>query len=95
MDEGYNVDLDLTSMRGLHKKLWASKVARIPILRISGLPTWESHDKMTLGTTPMARHIKYYKGEGGGFPQIQVVVSLVSSCMLMAHLCINSVPTMH
>jgi hypothetical protein len=52
MDEGYNFDLDLTSIRGLHKKLWASKVAGIPISRISGLPTWESHDKMTFGYNP-------------------------------------------
>jgi hypothetical protein len=26
--------------------------------------------KWHLDVTPMANHIKYYKGEGGGFPQI-------------------------
>jgi hypothetical protein len=31
-------------------------------------PTWKSRE----------RHIVYYKGEGGGFPQVQAVVSLVS-----------------
>ncbi len=34
------------------RKLWAFKVVEIPILRISGLPTWESRDKMTFGCMP-------------------------------------------
>jgi len=34
----YNFDLDLTSIRGLHIKLWASKVVGVPILEISRLP---------------------------------------------------------
>ncbi len=29
----------------------------------------------------MARHKVYYKGEGGDFPQVQVVVSFMSSCL--------------
>jgi hypothetical protein len=36
--KGYNFALDLTSIGGLHTKLWASKVARVPILGISGVP---------------------------------------------------------
>jgi hypothetical protein len=32
----------------------------------------------------MAKHKKYCKGEGGGFPQIWVVVNFVSLCLLMA-----------
>jgi hypothetical protein len=40
------------SIEGLQKKLWASKVARVPILGISGLPTWEPRDKMTFGCWP-------------------------------------------
>jgi hypothetical protein len=35
---GYNFDLDLTSIGGLHIKLWASTVVGSPILGISGLP---------------------------------------------------------
>jgi len=42
LNEGYNFALDLTSIGNLHKKLWASKIARVPILGISGLSTWES-----------------------------------------------------
>jgi len=32
----------------------------------------------------MARHKVHYKGEGGGFPQVQAVVSFVSSCLHVA-----------
>ncbi len=38
LDEDYNFALDLTSIRSLHTKLWAPKVARIPTLGILGLP---------------------------------------------------------
>jgi hypothetical protein len=33
---------NLASIGSIHKKLWASKVAGIPILGILGLLTWES-----------------------------------------------------
>jgi len=33
----------------------------------------------------MAKHREYYKGEGGGFPQVWVMVSLVNLCMHVAH----------
>ncbi len=38
LDEGYNFASDLTSIGGLHIKLWPYKVMRVPILGISGLP---------------------------------------------------------
>jgi hypothetical protein len=31
LDKGYNFALDLTSIGGLHIKLWISKVVRVPI----------------------------------------------------------------
>jgi hypothetical protein len=34
----------------------------------------------------MARHKVYYKGEGGGFPQVWAVMSLVNACLLVARL---------
>ncbi len=43
----------------------------------------------------MAKHRVYYKGEGGGFPQVQVVVSLMSLCLPMACPQTKSVATMH
>jgi hypothetical protein len=43
----------------------------------------------------MAKHKYYYKGEGGGFPQIQAMVNFMSQCLLVARLCIKSAPTTH
>ncbi len=51
------------------------------ILGILGLLTWESRDKMTLGVGPMAKHREYYKKEGGGFPQVQTMMSFVNPCL--------------
>jgi len=51
--------------------------------------------KMTFGCSPMANHREYYKGEGGGFPQVQVVASLVNLCMIVVHSCTKSVITIH
>ncbi len=42
-------------------------------------PTWESGDKKPFRCGPMKRRKVYYKGEGGDFPQVRAVVSLVSS----------------
>jgi hypothetical protein len=33
-EEGYNFALNLISIRGLHTKLWDSKIVKVPILRI-------------------------------------------------------------
>jgi hypothetical protein len=41
------------------------------------------------------RHIVYYKGEGGGFPQVWAVMNLVSPSLSMAYLSTKSVLTMH
>jgi hypothetical protein len=43
----------------------------------------------------VARHKVYYKGEGGGFPQVRAVVSLMNLCLPVAHLCTKSAQTMH
>jgi hypothetical protein len=45
LDKGYNFSFNLTSIKGLHKKLWASKVVGVLILKILGFPTWESREK--------------------------------------------------
>ncbi len=43
----------------------------------------------------MARHIVYHKKEGGGFPQVQAVVSLVNLNLLVACLNTKNVPALH
>ncbi len=68
LEEGYNFAWDLTLVGGLHTKLWASKFSWIPISRILGLQLGSPRTKWHLGVGPVARHRKYYKGEGGGFP---------------------------
>jgi len=64
LNKGYNFVL----IEGLHKKLWTSKMAKVPILWILKLPTWKFRKKWHLGAAPMAKHKEYYKGEGDGFP---------------------------
>jgi hypothetical protein len=44
---------------------------------ISELPLGSPDTKSHLDVAPMERHIVYYKGESGGFPQVWAVVSLV------------------
>jgi hypothetical protein len=94
-DKGYNFALDLTLIEGLCTKLWAFKVTRVPISRISGLQVGSLGTKWHLGAGPVARHREYYKGEGGGFPQVRDVVSLVSPCLPVVRSCIKSVTIMH
>jgi len=57
-----------------------------PKSRVSQLARfWDSHsgvsgEKSHLDVGPVERCRVYYKGEGGGFPQVQAVVSLVCPC---------------
>jgi hypothetical protein len=51
--------------------------------------------KWHLGASPVDRHKEYYKGEDGGFPQVWVVMNLVSLCLPMAHPCTKSATTTH
>jgi hypothetical protein len=87
LDEGLNFALDLISMWGFHTKLWAPKIVGIPNLGISRLPFGSPRTNWHLSAGPVVRHKVYYKGEGGGFPQVRVVVSLVSLCLLVVNLC--------
>jgi hypothetical protein len=75
------------SIKGLHTKLWAPKVTRIPTLGISGLPLGSRRTKWHLGVGLMAKHKVYYKGEGGGSPQVRAMVSLVSPWLSVACPC--------
>jgi len=51
--------------------------------------------KWHLDVAPMANHREYYKGEGCGFPQVWVMVNLVSVCMLVVRPCTKNALTMH
>jgi len=67
-DKGYNFVLDLISIGGLHTKLWACKVTRVPTVRILGLPLGSPETKCHLDVGLVKRHKIYYKRESGGFP---------------------------
>jgi hypothetical protein len=95
LNEGYNFALDLISIKGLHAKLWAPKVARVPIVGISRFPFGSSRTKWHLGVGPMTSHIIYYKGEGGGFPQVRAMMSFVSSSLPLPCPSNKSASTMH
>jgi len=95
LDEGYNIALDLISIGGLHTKLWGPKVAGVTTLGISGLPFGSPGTKSHLDVGFVERHRVYYKGEGGGFPQIRAMMSLVSSNFPVAHPSTKSALTMH
>jgi hypothetical protein len=77
LNESYNFASDLIVIKGLHKKLCALKVARVPVATILGLLLRSPGTKSHLDVAFVEKHRVYYKGEGGGFPQVRAVVSLV------------------
>jgi hypothetical protein len=67
----------------------------VPTLGISRLPFGSSWKKCHLDVGFMERHRVYYKGEGGGFPQVRAMVNLMSPSLSMAHLSTKSVQIVH
>jgi len=94
-DESYNFASDIISIRGLHAKLWGPKIVRVPTLGISRLLFGSLETKCHVDVGLVKRHIVYYKGEGGGFPQVRAVVSLMSPSLPVAHPSTKSAPTTH
>jgi hypothetical protein len=80
LDESYNFALNHIAIQGLLAKLWGFKVPRVPFGAISGLPLGSPGKNSHLDVASVESCIVYYKGEGGGFPQVRVVVSLVCPC---------------
>ncbi len=95
LDKGYNFALDPILIKGLHAKLLGPKVAKVPTLGISGLPFGSLGTKCHLDVGLVERHRVYYKGEGGGFPQVWAMMSIVNPSLPMACPSTKSVPTMH
>jgi hypothetical protein len=80
LDESYNFYSDRTSIQGLLTKLWGFKVWGVLQGGISGVPAGSPGKKSHLDVVSAERHREYYKGEGGGFPQVRAVVSLMCPC---------------
>jgi hypothetical protein len=79
----------------LHTKLWGPKVAGVPTLGILGFPNGSPETKCHLDVGLVERHKIYYKREGGGFPQVRGMVSLVNPSLPVAHPKTKSAQTMH
>ncbi len=56
-----------------------------------GTPRTKCH----LDVGHVANHKVYYKGEGGGFPQVRAMVNLVNPSLLVVHPSTKSASTMH
>jgi hypothetical protein len=95
LNEGYNFASDLIAIGGLHVKLWAPKLAGLPSMGISGLSLGSPGTKCHMDVGLVKRHKVYYKGEGVGFSQVWVMVSLVSLSLFVVHLNTKSVQIMH
>ncbi len=80
LDESYNFALDRIAIGGLLAKLWGSKVPRVLFGTISGLSRGSPRKNSHLDVASVENCKVYYKGEGGGFPQVRAVVSLVCPC---------------
>jgi hypothetical protein len=100
LNESYNFAPDRTSIWSLLAKLWGFKVPGVRAIGISGLsrgsPKGVPGEKSHLDVGPVERCRLYYKGEGGGFPQVRAVVNLVCPCCAwfvltpkVLQLCIN------
>jgi hypothetical protein len=95
LDEGYNFASNLVIIKGLHAKLWAFKVVGVQVVKIPGFPFGRLETKCHLDVAPVERRRVYYKEEGGGFPQVQAIVSLVSLKLPMVRPRTKSVQNMH
>ncbi len=65
------------------------------VVGISGFALGSPRIKTHLDVALVERHKVYYKGEGGGFPQVRVMVSLVSPRLPVARPSTKNAPTMH
>jgi hypothetical protein len=96
LKKGYNLATETSLQAKVYAtKLWGPKVVGLPTLGISGLSNGSLGTKCHLDVAPMKRCIIYCKGEGGGFPQVWAVVSLVSPSLPVVRLNTKSVQIMH
>jgi hypothetical protein len=87
LDESYNFGLDLVLIWVRGEELWPSKVLGLQPGTVSRFQLGSPGKKNHLDVASAKSCRVYYMGEGGGFPQVQAVVSLVckSACGLSQH----------
>jgi hypothetical protein len=91
LNEGYNFVLDVISIGGLHTNFMGPQ--SYGNLSCGNFGTFGT--KWHLGVGHVARHRIYYKGEGGGFPQVWAIMILVNLSLLVARPSTKSAPTLH
>jgi hypothetical protein len=84
LDESYKFALKLIPIGALSKELWLCKVAGVQTGIISRLLLGSPEIKSHLDAGAIERRRQYYMGEGGGFPRVRAVVSLVSPVLPVA-----------
>ncbi len=95
LNKGYNFASNCIAIGGLHTKLWGPKFVGVLTLGISRLSLGSPGTKCHLDVALVERCKKYYKKEGGGFPQVQAVVSPVNPRLPVARPSTKSAQTMH
>jgi hypothetical protein len=78
LEENYRFASDLVPIQGLSQELWPPKVPGIQTGTVLGLPLGSSGNKSHLDAGAVEQRREYYMGEGGGFPRVWAVVSLMS-----------------
>ncbi len=84
LKESYKFASNLILIGGLSKELWTCKVPGVQTGTILRLLLGSPGTKSYSDVGAVERHKEYCMGEGGGFPPIRVVVSLVSPGLPMA-----------
>jgi hypothetical protein len=75
--EGYNFGSDLVLIEGRGEELRSPKVPGVQPMTVSGLLLGSPAKKSHLDVASAERCRVYYMGEGGGFPRVRAVVSLM------------------
>jgi hypothetical protein len=85
--QGYNFGLDLVPIGGQGEDLRSPKVPGLQPGTVSGLLLGSPGKNSHLDVASAERCRVYYMGEGGGFPRVRAMVSLVcqSACDLSQH----------
>ncbi len=77
LNESYNFGSRLVPIWAWGKELWSSKVSGLQPGTVSGLHFGSPNKMCHSDVASVTSRREYYKGEGGGFPQVRAVVSLV------------------
>jgi len=84
LEENYNFDLDLISIRGLGEKLRMPKILGVQTRTVLGFHFGSPGKKSHSDASATVRRREYYMGEGGGFPRVRAVMNQVSPVLPMA-----------